>query len=41
MSPSRVQVLLTDPLGMQMLAGAVLMQIVGTLIIRRIVDIRY
>jgi len=32
--------LFTDPLGRKMLAGAVVMQIMGALVIRKIIDIK-
>lgn len=40
-SPGHLNVLLTDPLGGQMIAGAIVLQSVGTLVIRRLVDIEY
>jgi tight adherence protein B len=40
-SPAQFRVLITDPLGNRMLAGAVASQIVGTLIIRKLVNIEY
>lgn len=40
-SPNHMQTLIGDPLGVQMLIGAAILQIVGTLIIRKIVDIEY
>lgn len=39
--PTHIQTLINDPLGMQMMAGAVVLQILGTLIIRKIVQIEY
>ena len=41
LSPTHIQTLLGDPLGIQMLIGAAVMQVLGTLIIRKIVDIEY
>jgi len=40
-NPEHRRTMLGDPLGIQMLMGAVVMQIVGTLIIRKIVNIEY
>jgi tight adherence protein B len=40
-SPDNMKVLVTDPLGKQMLAAAVFLQIAGALIIRRLVRIEY
>jgi Flp pilus assembly protein TadB len=33
--------LVNDPLGVQMIVGALLLQVMGTLIIRKLVDIPY
>ena len=41
LSPMHIQTLLGDPMGVQMLIGAAVMQVLGTLIIRKIVDIEY
>jgi tight adherence protein B len=41
LSPTHIQTLLGDPLGINMLIGAAVMQVLGTLIIRKIVDIEY
>jgi tight adherence protein B len=41
MSPYHIQTLLGDPLGVRMIIAAVVMQILGTLVIRKIVDIEY
>lgn len=38
-APAHVSVMFTDPLGRQMIMGAIVLQIVGVLIIRRIVDV--
>ncbi|MBN1911419.1 MAG: type II secretion system F family protein [Pirellulales bacterium] len=40
MNPDYVMVLFTDPLGKKMLAGAVFLQIIGALVIRKIVNIK-
>ncbi|MBN1588988.1 MAG: type II secretion system F family protein [Pirellulales bacterium] len=40
MNPDYVSVLFTDPLGKKMLAGAIVMQIFGALVIRKIVNIK-
>jgi tight adherence protein B len=40
-SPQNMQLLFTDPLGHNMIAGAVFLQVVGMLVIRRIVNIEY
>jgi tight adherence protein B len=40
MNPDYVNVLFTDPMGKQMLIGAIIMQIVGALVIRKIVNIK-
>jgi len=39
--PEHITLLLTDQLGIQMLTGAVVLQVVGILIIRRIVDVEF
>jgi tight adherence protein B len=39
--PEHITLLLTDQLGIQMLTGAVVLQVVGVLIIRRIVDVEF
>ena len=36
-----MQVLWTDPLGLKMLYGAIFLQVIGTLIIKKIVNIEY
>ena len=41
LSESHIQTLLGDPLGIRMIIAAIVMQILGTLIIRRIVNIEY
>jgi tight adherence protein B len=40
-SPKQMKLLWTDPLGMRMILGALVLQIVGAVAIRRIVDIEY
>jgi tight adherence protein B len=40
MNPEYCMVLFRDPMGQQMLAVAVAMQVVGALVIRKIVNIR-
>jgi tight adherence protein B len=40
-NPAQMQILINDPLGVRMIMVAVSLQIVGTLVVRRIVDIRY
>jgi tight adherence protein B len=40
LNPEYVMVLFTDPMGKQMLAGGVVMQILGALVIRKIVNIK-
>jgi len=40
LNPSYSMTLFTDPMGHQMLIGAVIMQIVGALVIRKIVNIK-
>jgi tight adherence protein B len=40
-NPSQMMLLLRDPLGVQMLTAAVVLQLIGTLVIRRLVDIEY
>jgi tight adherence protein B len=39
--PEHITLLLTDQLGIQMLTGAIVLQVIGVLIIRRIVDVEY
>ena len=36
-----MNLLITDPLGVQMIVGALTLQIIGTLIIRKLVNIPY
>ena len=40
-SPGHMNLLITDPLGARMIVGALTLQIIGTLIIRKLVDIPY
>lgn len=40
-SPEHMRMLINDPLGIQMIIGALVLQITGTLIIRKLVDIPY
>ena len=40
MNPDYVMVLFTDPMGKKMLAGAVVMQVLGALVIQKIVNIK-
>jgi tight adherence protein B len=40
-SPEHMKMLINDPLGVQMIIGALVLQIIGTLIIRKLVDIPY
>ena len=41
LSPQNMSVLWTDPLGIKFLIGALILQVIGTLIIRKLVDIEY
>jgi tight adherence protein B len=40
-NPAQLHVLLDDPLGQRMIMGAVVLQVLGVLLVRKIVDIRY
>jgi tight adherence protein B len=40
-SPGHMKMLINDPLGVQMIVGALVLQVIGTLIIRKLVDIPY
>jgi len=40
-SPEHMKMLINDPLGVQMIIGALVLQVTGTLIIRKLVDIPY
>jgi len=39
LNPDYIMVLFTDPMGKKMLAGAILLQVLGALVIRKIVNI--
>ena len=41
MSPGHLNVMVEDPLGVRMIVGAIAMQIIGTLLIRKLVNIEY
>jgi len=41
MSPGHMMLLVNDPLGVKMIIGALVLQVTGTLIIRKLVDIPY
>ncbi|MEO5897251.1 MAG: type II secretion system F family protein [Vicinamibacterales bacterium] len=41
MSPGHMKILTDDPLGVQMIIGALILQVMGTVIIRKLVNIRY
>ena len=40
-APNHMKMLISDPLGVQMIVGALTLQVIGTLIIRKLVDIPY
>ncbi len=40
-NPNHLGVLMSDPLGRQMIVGAIVLQVLGMLVIRRLVDIEY
>jgi tight adherence protein B len=40
-APQNMRMMITDPLGVQMIVGALVLQVIGTLIIRKLVDIPY
>lgn len=40
-APGHLRILTNDPLGVQMIVGALVLQVTGTLIIRKLVNIRY
>jgi tight adherence protein B len=40
MNPEYIKVLFTDPMGKQMLAGAIALQVVGALVIKKIINIK-
>jgi tight adherence protein B len=41
LSPESTSLLITDPLGVRMLIGAAVLQIIGAFIIRKIVNVEY
>jgi len=41
LSPGHMSLLWTDPTGLKMVAVALVLQVVGTLVIRRLVDVEY
>jgi tight adherence protein B len=41
LSPSHMSLLWTDPIGIKMLVVAITLQVIGTLIIRKLVDVEY
>jgi len=40
LNPDYVMLLFTEPLGRKMLGGAILMQLIGAYVIKRIIDIK-
>lgn len=40
-SPGHIKMMINDPLGVQMIVGALVLQVIGTLTIRKLVDIPY
>jgi tight adherence protein B len=40
-NPSQIRILTGDPLGVRMIIGAVVLQVLGTLVVRKLVDIQY
>jgi tight adherence protein B len=40
-APGHLDAMISDPLGIQMIIGALVLQVIGTLIIRKLVDIPY
>ena len=40
-APQNMKMMVTDPLGVQMIVGALALQVIGTLIIRKLVNIPY
>ena len=40
-NPAQMRLLVTDPMGIRIIIGAVVLQIIGTLLVRKIVDIQY
>ena len=41
MSPNQIMTLIDDPMGIKMILAALFLQIIGTLIIRKLVNIEY
>ena len=41
MTPQHLQMLIEDPLGVRMIVGAITLQIIGTFLIRKLVNIPY
>ena len=41
LSPAQMKILVTDPLGIRMVIGGIVLQIIGTLVVRKLVDIEY
>lgn len=41
LNPDQMRLMFTDPLGLRMLAGAVVLQVIGTVVVRRLVNIEY
>jgi tight adherence protein B len=40
-NPGQMMILVNDPLGVQMIIGAIVLQVIGTLVIRKLVNIEY
>jgi tight adherence protein B len=40
-APGHIKMLISDPLGVQMIIGALVLQVIGTFIIRKLVNIPY
>lgn len=40
-NPDGVRLLLTDPMGIKMIVGAAVLQVIGTLVVRKLADIQY
>jgi Flp pilus assembly protein TadB len=40
-NPEHRRTMFGDPLGIQMIVAAIILQIIGTLIIRKIIDVEY
>jgi tight adherence protein B len=41
LSPNHMSLLWTDPIGIKMMVVAIILQVVGTLLIRKLVDVEY